>query len=356
MAIKSGKNKQRTFKTNVAEFWGWFPTVADRFFETIEAGDCEKLTNEVGKQCDMLLPTMAWVFGPGENNGHSFTVSGEGVVAKQLLAEYWQSRAPEIKGWTFYGSRQPASEESLTGLAIAVEKQKSVDTTGFLIKTNVDAEEERVDIVAWHPSLALVPEEHHLQILFLLLDEAMGEFGTETWIGKIAIEPFEAGTENTTLDKLPAFVRKAGDYYKWQKYSPLETYTVFQIEERTDDEQPIRFCGTTCIPDLINELIANEGQLEDNPLEGTGAELVYIAIDASDFPDGEHVNFRSKIEDAVSSALQADLSGRTLGGAFGPGEALIDVLILDGENSRQIIKDSLSQFGLVDKCRIVNFA
>ena len=356
MVFGFGKKKQRTFKATVTEFWEWFPAVADRYYQTIEAGDCGKLTDEVRKQCNKLLPTMSWVFGPGEDGGHSFTVSGEGQVAKQLLAEYWHSRAPQVKGWTFYASRQPAPEESLADIAIAVADQESVDTSGFLIKTRVDAEEERVDIVAWHPSLSIVPDEHHMQILFLLLDEAMGEFGTQTWIGKIAVEPIEAGNESTTLDKLPAFLREVGEYYKWQKHTPLETYTLYQIPESFDDRQPVRLFGSTCIPHLISDLIENEGTLEDNPLEGTGAELVYVAIDASEFPDGEQVDFRGKVEDALSAALQADQSGRTLGGSFGPGEGLIDVLIFDGENSRQIIKDSLSKFGILDKCRLVNFA
>ncbi len=55
-----------------------------------------------------LSPGFAWVFGPGADGiGHSFTLSGEGVIHRQLLALQWLSRAPVINGWTFYAARQP---------------------------------------------------------------------------------------------------------------------------------------------------------------------------------------------------------------------------------------------------------
>ena len=45
------------------------------------------------------------MLGPGENGGHSFTLSGEGNLHRQLLTQYWVSRAPTLEGWTFYPAR-----------------------------------------------------------------------------------------------------------------------------------------------------------------------------------------------------------------------------------------------------------
>ncbi len=69
-----GIRREGSFKDRVAEFWGWYASVADRFFQEIEAGQCANLTTEVRRQCDKLLPALSWVFGPGENGGHSFTL------------------------------------------------------------------------------------------------------------------------------------------------------------------------------------------------------------------------------------------------------------------------------------------
>ena len=114
------KRPQLTFKNRVTEFWEWYSGVAERFFETIEDGRCADLTDEVAAFMNKTLPGMAWVFGPGEKGGHSFTVSGEGNLAKQFLAEYWHSRAPDIPTWTFYASRQPSPPERLIDFAIRV--------------------------------------------------------------------------------------------------------------------------------------------------------------------------------------------------------------------------------------------
>lgn len=253
------------------------------------------------------LPSLSWVFGPGEMGGHSFTVSGEGQVLKQLLAEYWHSRAPEIPHWTFYGSRQPTPAERLTDMAIQVGKQESVDVETFLLKTSVNGEAQVIDIVAWHPALEHVPQEHHLQILFLLLDETLGEFGTQTWLGDIKIEAIPASEETVALAKLPEFIDQVNKYYEWDKLPPLKSYVVYEVPSQTDTRRGDTVVGTTCIPNSIFDLLENEGKLPEDPFEGTGAELSYVAIDSAVFPDGEQSQVRGNIEDALSDALESNL-------------------------------------------------
>src|SRR5262249_37179129 len=106
--------QEQTFKSRVESFWHWYAQVADRFYRTIEGGKCPDLAPEVSASIDKMLPGFAWVFGPGpDRQGHSFTLSGEGAPHRQLLCLYWSSRAPALKGWTFYASRQPGSIEGI---------------------------------------------------------------------------------------------------------------------------------------------------------------------------------------------------------------------------------------------------
>jgi len=340
------KRPQTTFKQRVAAFWQWYPQVADRFYQTIERGQCEALAPEVSKFFDQNMPHLAWVFGPGENGGHSLTVSGEGQVIKQLLAEYWLSQAVQIPRWTFHASRQPSPPEKLKDLAISVAAGEQVDTENFLIKTSVDEEGQKIDVVAWHPALKSVPQEHHQQILFLLLDEALGEFGTETWLGTIELEPLIAGPGVITLAELPGMIEKAGKYYEWEKLSPLQSYSVYQVSEPTGGSRGDTLFGSTCIGSLLGEFLTNGGKFDEDPLAGTGAQLAYLAIDGSVFPDGSQVEVRSNIEDAVGEDLARESSGRTLGGAFGSKQSYIDLLLLDGDNSRQIVEKALDRLQL----------
>ena len=112
------KKEELTFKNRVQNFWRWYAEVAPRFYQTIEAKDCPSLAGEVSTKVNEMLPGFAWVFGPGANgNGHSFTLSGEGDIHRQLLTMFWRSQAPEISGWTFYHARQPGSVEGKIGRA-----------------------------------------------------------------------------------------------------------------------------------------------------------------------------------------------------------------------------------------------
>ena len=352
-----GKKKKRpTFKQGVDEFWSWYPQVAERFFETIERGECEQLTDETVDFMHKHLPHMSWVFGPGENGGHSFTVSGEGVIPKQLLAAYWLKCAKELPGWTFYSSRQASSTESLQNMAIAVGEQESVDSDSFLIKTDVDDENELIHMVAWHPALEKVPPEHHFQILFLLLDEALGEFGTQTWIGEIQIEPFAQDESTRTLTELSAYIEQVNRYHEWQKLPPPESFTLYRFTEQRDGPRGDTVVGTSIIPNTVSRFVHLQGKLPDDPLEGTGAELAYLSIDGSIFPEGKQSDVRGNIEDAIDEALQAEHSGSVVGGAFGTEMSYIDLLLVDGENSRDIVKKVIEGLQLTSRSSFHPFA
>ncbi len=138
----------------------------------------------------------------------------------------------ELPGWIFHASRQPSSYEVLKDISIGVSEQEHIDAANFTIKTSIDEENELIDIIAWHPALENVPKEHHFQILFLLLDEALGEFGVQTWLGEITVEPITDMANTRTLLDLPKFVTSVGDYHNWEKYPPLETYSTYEVPEQ----------------------------------------------------------------------------------------------------------------------------
>ncbi len=287
--------------------------------------------------------------------GHSFTLSGQGELAKQLLADYWCSQAPDIRHWSFYGSRQPTAAEDLKGVAIQIGGEEQVDVERFALRTTVDDESQCIDIVAWHPALQHVPEEHHLQILFLLLDESLGEFGTQMWLGTVAVEPFEADEKSKWLHELPKFIEQVNAYHRWEKTPPLECYTLYEINAPSETPRGDTVVGSTCIPSVVFELLEHEGKLPEDPFEGLGAEFAYVAIDGAVFPDGGESEVRGNIEDALGDALEQDLSGRTLGGAFGTRESYIDLLLLDGVHSREIVQRTLGALQLEGRARIESY-
>lgn len=356
MAFWKKKSKQ-TFRERVDEFWNWFPTVATRYQDLLLDKRGNEVVADAGRKLDKLLPGICWGFGiqNPDQRSVSFNLTGEGQIGKQLLAEYWLSQEVEIPGWTFFGSRQPSTPDSLKDMQIAFGEEQSVDADSFLIRTSVDDEAQKIDIAAWHPTYASLGEEHHLPILFLFLDEALGEFGTDTWLGEIKIDSTVPEGETRLLTELPKFIDSIQQYHHWEKLSPLESYTGYEASEQSSSRRGDTVVGTTCVPNVLMEFLNNNGRLPDDPLPGTGAEFVYIAIDASVFSDGQQVDVRANIEDTIDSALRSQTAGRSLGGAFGINESYIEFLILDGENSRRIIQDTLKELQLGGRSRLETF-
>ncbi|MCC6509599.1 MAG: hypothetical protein IT423_10855 [Pirellulaceae bacterium] len=354
-AQPSQKRLRTTFKTRVEQFWSWFPEVAKRFEAALAADDPQPVVSEVSNYMATNMPGLSWALGRGEGDLHAFTLTGEGMIPKQLLAEYWHSRAIEMPGWVFHASRQPSSYETLKDVAIGVTDQEQVDAANFLIKTSIDEENEVIDLVAWHPSLVNVPEEHHFQILFLLLDEALGEFGVQTWLGELTVEPITDMTNTRNLLELPKFIQQVSNYHEWEKFPPLETYSTYEVPEQVSGPRGDTVVGNSCVPDLVFEYIENEGELSDDPLEDTGAEFVYISLDGAVFVEGDEVDARSNIEDELDTALAENLSGRTIGGATGVQHSYIDLLLFDGARSREIIEQILQRLQWAGKYEVVDF-
>lgn len=349
---KKPRVTDETFKTRVERFWDWFGQAAPRFYQIIDSGQCSSLAEEVSKKVAEMLPGFAWVFGPGEGGkGHSFTLSGEGDPHRQLLSIYWCSRAPKLNGWTFYPSRQPGS---IAGAKMQM-GNLDFDPLEFWITPSVDCEREKVDLAVWHPRFDRIKEKDRWTALFLFLDEVLGEYGTQQWIGEIKLNNQQL-TESMPLADLPSFIRKLQDERGWTKSPPGESGVVYRCQE--PHERFLRgdvIVGSTCQPALINEYLRAEGRLDD-PLEGTGADYVFVAFDAAVLPQGGESAARGVIEDALEQELRSAASGRVLGGAFGRQSAYIDLLLCDGRNSLELVQRVVREKGLQSGASINFFA
>lgn len=343
------ERSEPTFQSGVEEFWKWFPTVADRFYNVIDQGACADLTGETVDFMTEHLTGLAWSFGPGDPDGHSFTVSGEGDLPYQLLAEHWLNQSVDVNGWTFHASRQPNSAQQLKNVAISVGEDGQVDVENLLIQTTVDEEEERIDIAAWHPVFEQMTKEHCYQVLFILLDEALGEFGTQTWIGGIDVRSLSDGEQHTrSLMLLPEYICSVEKFHEWQKLPPTESYQVYELQSEIDCPRGDTVVGNTVIRSVIEEFFTGRGKPEEDRLQDSGARLAYLAIDGSVFPDGQQSDVRGRIEDAIDEALKAKQSGRVLGGAFGQRQSYVDLLLVDGNDSVNVVENELDRLKIPD--------
>ncbi len=349
---KAGAASEATFKTRVEQFWMWYAEVGERFYQTIEAGNCASLAEEVSAKVDEIIPGFAWVFGPGPNQqGHSFTLSGEGNIHRQLLTLHWLTQAPALPGWTFHAARQPGV---IRGSSITIGGRK-FDPLEFWITPELNPERKVVDITAWHPHFDTLPEKERYRILFLFLDELLGEYGTDQWIGEMKLSPTRLA-DSLPLEELSDFLKRVEEGQDWKKYPPGESRVLYTVKEQ--HERFLRddiLTGISCNPRLLIEYVRAFGELED-PLKGTGADYVFVAFDVQFLPKGEASVARAKIEDALHEALKSGASGRLIGGAFGRRNAYLDLMLFDGANSIAIVQQVLRDHGLPEGSSINYFA
>ncbi len=344
-----------TFREQVAEFWQWFPTIAQSLAETIKGDDQEKALAYIGEQfaneVQEKIGGLSWVFGSGESAGRlSFTVTGEGQAARQMLSHFWLSQAIEVPGWDFYAARQPSSEEHLENCSIEV-GETIVDVDSMMIATDVDDENSMVNIRAWHESFENLEDIDRFQILYLLLDEALGEFGTQTKLGNIE---FKLDVDARPLRELPGYLDTLWSEKGWEEHSPLETYSGYGAEPSEGFERSDTITGYTCVPNVVLEFLNNEGSLDEDPIEGTGAEYVFVQIERGPESLADPLEFREAIENEISKRLNGG-GGYVVGGATGIQFSYVDIVIFDGNRSLTAIREAMEEMEVDDDYEIKSF-
>jgi hypothetical protein len=326
--------------------------VADRYYAACEGSQCPSLASEVSEKVDELIPGFAWVFGPGSGGkGHSFTLTGEGNIHRQFLAEYWHSQAPVLDGWTFYASRQ-ASEEPF-GWGMTIDGRK-FDPKEFWLATDLNHEDEKIDITVWHPLFDVLSEKDRWTVLFLMLDEVMGEFGTQNWIGEIAFSDRQL-KEAMPITELRSLIQKIEQDQGWKKCSPIEMWSTYEHVAGNGFPRSDIFVGSARNLKLLDNYWSSMGDMED-PLPNTGADFVFVQFDRARLPKGKEVDERGRFEDAVIAALAAENSGISIGGAMGEQYVYMDFLLFDGRRSLDLLCGALRKEGLPKDTRVEFFA
>ena len=224
------KKKEVTFKTKVDKFWRWFSKNAARFKDVIDDDRCGDLLDETSKAVN-ALGDFGWCYGPGKEEGrHAFTLTPEGIRDRQYLTQYWISRCPDIPDWDFY-SAKPGRELS---------DKQVIKTAGFdfaageiWVSCEPDDEYKDVDISIWHPHFSEIDEDETFRITYIFLDELIGEYDVENWIGRISFnkEKFENAIP---LMELVEYLDNLRQEKGWEKGVPYDSWRVYQREPQED--------------------------------------------------------------------------------------------------------------------------
>ncbi len=163
----------------IAAFWRWWDQGRVEVLEHFEGHGEATIVDALSARVDAIHPTLTWEFGPGRRRAHHLAVSAGGDPTLRVVAERWRSDAPADVDFEFYAARQRCSE--LTGsLRFGPTR---LDMENFRVGVRVDESRQRFDLFVYHPAFSDVHEDEIPRMMWVVLDNALGEDAVQTWIG-----------------------------------------------------------------------------------------------------------------------------------------------------------------------------
>jgi hypothetical protein len=142
---------------------------------------------------------LTFEFGPEENGRREFVVSADGIREAFPEVERLYAAAPSLPRWKFikFRPRRTPSDVTYEGLRIRAAS----------VVVEAKAAGQLADLTVFIPGYTQTAHNQYATIMYLLLDEALGEYDVETRVGKVNIESAtNASKQACSLEALPRTV------------------------------------------------------------------------------------------------------------------------------------------------------
>lgn len=187
----------------VSAFWDWWGTEGRQAAESSVSGDLptDEFAALMGEHVHSL-GDLAWELSSGETSLYVLMLSADGDRGLRPLARRVLLAAPPPDAtWSYVDARPAAAEPE--GIMLGSDGAL-VDFDRVRVAARLQGRQ--FDVTVHHPAFGELPEEARERITMLALDAALGEIGTELWLGEI--RPSEvAPIDGFGLTALRAVVR-----------------------------------------------------------------------------------------------------------------------------------------------------
>lgn len=193
------------FHNKYKKFWKWFEKNSDSIFN-LEKNQ-ESIFDLLSQSLSKVNPDLKFEFGPIENNKREFVISAGGILGAFKDVESLYKSKPDLEKWIFIKfrpRRNPINSVTIGNITLSPEdiqfilfKSDNTDKTSLLLYIrNLNADN-------------LIEMKN---LGYLILDEAIGEYDTETFIGGIGFQPFgsEYFEKSFSINQLASHL----DYWK----------------------------------------------------------------------------------------------------------------------------------------------
>ncbi|HEY6951050.1 MAG TPA: hypothetical protein VI758_01515 [Bacteroidota bacterium] len=186
-----------------ATFWSWFQVHEKTLYAIRDAQD--PMFSRLLGRLHKVDPDLCFEIGSPNNGQRELILSAGGLKRAFAAVESLANAAPQLPRWRIIKFRPRRLDLSSLRIDTVTISPKTVLVSYQCNPTNID-----VTVFLGHDRLS---QELREQFSFLFLDQALGEFDVETYLGAIHIEPHDASShlEKVSLEK---FVR---EFQKFKK-------------------------------------------------------------------------------------------------------------------------------------------
>lgn len=176
------------------EFWKWFQAHEAMLFDFEK--NREAVFDQLAAEMHKVNPHLTFEFGPTDQNRREFIISADGIKEAFPKVEALFAAAPSLPRWKFIKFRPRRAPFDISYAGITV-KAKSV-----LVRLSRAGQ--KADITVYLSDYSQNAYDRYMPITFLLLDQALGEYDVEIYVGKIDIKSLsDAPKDACSLSTLP---------------------------------------------------------------------------------------------------------------------------------------------------------
>lgn len=185
-ALFSG-NLRAKAETPEQRFWQWFQSNETSLFDFEK--DKERTFDRLAEAMHKVNPELTFEFGPKRDGRRDFVISADGIKKAFPAVEALYATAPSLPRWNVikFRPRRSPNDISMGNLTV---KASSV-------RVGIERNGGKVDLTLFVPGYSEDARSAFLPIVYLILDEALGEYDVETYVGFIDIHPTAEEAQNT---------------------------------------------------------------------------------------------------------------------------------------------------------------
>jgi hypothetical protein len=157
-------------------FWRWFQANEARVFDFEK--DREHTFDELSKEIHKVHPDLTFELGPNKDGKREFVISADGIKEAFPAVIALADAAPALPRWKiikFRPRRDFQSPVTLNGLTISPGQ----------VKFTIEPDGEKVGITLFIEGYSPAERVRYAGVIYLMLDQALGEYDVETKVGAI---------------------------------------------------------------------------------------------------------------------------------------------------------------------------